>query len=318
MSTAIVPSALQPALAGECRDVVGRAGPMRCYLGGPRGGAPMLLVHSINAAASAYEVKPIYTWAVAQGRRVFAPDLPGFGASDRSARGYTIRLYTDAIQDMLDLIAAEAGAAPVDALAVSLGGEFLARAAVEAPARMRSLALVTPTGFARGSSRLQGAPGDSREVRGLHASLNGALSGRLWGQALYSVLVSRRSIGYFLQRTYGSKDIDPGLWDYAYLTSHQPGARHAPFAFLSARLFARDIRDIYARLTLPVWVPHATRGDFSDFSEADWAIARGNWTFMPMPTGAMPHFEQPQAFMAAYAAFLVGGGNKAEPANRSR
>ena len=295
---------LTPALSGERREYTGRAGPQSCYVGGPPGAAPLLLVHSINAAASAYEVKPVYDWAVAQGRRVYAPDLPGFGFSDRSPRDYGIRLYADAVLDALDLIAADAGSTAVDALGVSLGCEFLARAAVEAPQRLRTLALVTPTGFARGSEQLRGAPGSSREFPGVQAVLNGKFTGRLWGQKLFDLLVSRRSIRYFLQRTYGGQMIDQGLWDYAYLTAHQPGARHAPFAFLSARLFARDIRSVYERLTLPVWVPHATRGDFRDFSESRWARTRANWSFVALPTGALPHFEQPALFLGQYRAFL--------------
>jgi pimeloyl-ACP methyl ester carboxylesterase len=296
---------LIPAVVGERRAFSGRAGAQSCYVGGPRDSVPLLLVHSINAAASAYEVKPVYDWGVAQGRRVYAPDLPGFGFADRSARDYSIRLYTDAVHDALDLIAADCGSAPVDALAVSLGSEFVARAAVEAPARFRTLALVTPTGFSRGSDRMRAAPGSSREVPGILAAFNGAVAGPLWGQALFDLLVSRRSVRYFLQRTFGQSEIDAGLWEYAYLTAHQPGARNAPFAFLSARLFARDIRSVYEGLTLPIWVPHATRGDFRDFSETGWTKARGNWTFTPMPTGAMPHFEQPAQFMSQYAAFLA-------------
>jgi pimeloyl-ACP methyl ester carboxylesterase len=292
---------LPPAVSGEPRTLDGRAGRLCCYVGGPKTGAPLLLVHSVNAAASAYEVGPVYDWAVAQGRRVYAPDLPGFGASERGARDYSIRLYTDAVLDVLDRIAADTGRQPVDALGLSLGCEFLARAAVEVPATFRSLTLVTPTGFARGSARLTGTPGASREVPAMHGAFNSAL----WGQAIFDLLVSRPSIGYFMRRTYGSREVDPGIVDYAWLTSHQPGARHAPYAFLSGRLFARDIRAVYERLAIPVWVPHATRGDFRDFSETAWAQARGNWRFTPMPTGAMPHFERPHEFMRAFAEFLA-------------
>jgi pimeloyl-ACP methyl ester carboxylesterase len=292
---------LPPALSGGPLHLAGRAGRMCCYVDGPTQGAPLLLVHSINAAASAYEVKPVYEWAVERGRRVYAPDLPGFGASGRGPRDYSIRLYTDAVLDVLDRITADQGPGPVDALGLSLGCEFLARAATERPGRFRSLALVTPTGFSRGSDRLGGAPGSSREVPAVH----GLFNNRLWGQAVFDLLVSRRSIRYFMRRTYGGEGVDPGLVDYAWLTAHQPGARHAPYAFLSARLFARDIRAVYERLTLPVWVPHATRGDFRDFSETAWTSARGNWTFTPMATGAMPHFEQPREFLQAYAAFLA-------------
>lgn len=261
----------------------------------------MLLVHSINAAASAYEVGPIFDWAVNH-HRVYAVDLPGFGFSDRSDRAYTPRLYTDAVHDMLDAIAGEGGDdRPVDALAISLGSEFLARAVTEAPERFRTLSLVTPTGFQKGAGKLRGSPGETREVPGLYRFF----TFRLWSQAIYDTLVSRPSIRYFLRKTFGSDNYDRGLAAYDYLTSHQPGAKNAPYAFVSGRLFSKDIRNVYERLTLPVWMPHGTKGDFGDFSEADWVRSRPNWRVDPFETGALPHFERPREFMTHYELFLA-------------
>jgi pimeloyl-ACP methyl ester carboxylesterase len=290
---------LPPALAGERRVFGGRAGQLSAYIDGPRDAPPLLLVHSINAAASAYEVKPIYD-RLARERRVIAPDLPGFGFSDRRPRDYSIRLYTDAVHDALDLVTEECAAQPVDVLAVSLACEFAARALTEAPNRARTLTLVTPTGFAR-AAPTQGAPGTSREVPGLLR----ALRVPLWRRPLFDALTRRGSIRYFLQRTYGRKEVDEAMVDYDWLTARQPDAENAPLAFLSARLFSRDVRALYARLTLPVWVPHATRGDFRDFSQAGWAQARGNWRFEPLPAGALPHFEMPDAFADKLRAFLA-------------
>lgn len=290
---------LPPAVAGERRETRGRAGRLAYYVAGS--GAPLLLVHSINAAGSAYEVKPIFEHA-ARGRRAYAVDLPGFGFSDRSDRRYDVRLYTDAVHDMLDAIAAERGEEePVDALAISLGSEFVARAAVERPDRCRRLALVTPTGFGKAYHLLRKPAGSTREIPGLHAFFRFPL----WSQAFFDLLTSRRSIRYFLERTYGSKAIDEALLDYDHRTTHQPGARYAPYAFVSGRLFSADIRQVYERLTLPVWVPHGTRGDFRDFSDAGWAAARPNWTFQPMDTGALPHFERPAEFLAAFDRFFA-------------
>jgi pimeloyl-ACP methyl ester carboxylesterase len=293
---------LPPALAGDRRAFGGRAGSLSAYLDGPAGATPLLLIHSVNAAASAYEVKPIYD-RLRRERRVVAIDLPGFGFADRRPRDYTLRLYADAVHDALDLVAEESGAAPVDIVALSLAGEFAARAITEAPARARTLTLVTPTGFSR-ATPLQGAPESSREVPGVLR----ALRVPLWRRALYDALTSRPSIRYFLQRTYGRKEIDEALVDYDYLTARQPDAEHAPLAFLSARLFSRDVRAVYARLKLPVWVPHATRGDFKDFSAANWAQARANWRFEALPTGALPHFEMPDAFADNLRAFLAAHG----------
>jgi len=291
---------LPHAVSGERREIDSPAGRLSYYVAGPPAAPPLLLVHSINAAASAYEVKPVYEAFKTQ-RRVYAPDLPGFGFAERSKRDYTIGLYVEAIHAVLRVIEAEHGPAGVDVLAVSLASEFVARAATESPARFASLALVTPTGFASAAPAYSGAPGTSREVPGLHA----LVSVPLWDRALFDALTSRASIRYFLQRTFGSKDVPEDMVDYDYLSTHQPGAQHAPLAFLAARLFSRDIRNVYERLTLPVWVPHATRGDFRNFSGADWARARANWQFLPLPTGAMPHFEMADEFNRRYADFLA-------------
>ncbi|MFO1074969.1 MAG: alpha/beta hydrolase [Geminicoccaceae bacterium] len=289
---------LLPALPGEHRELHGRAGRLGAYVAGS--GPPMLLVHSINAAGSAYEVRPVFLHAMAA-RRVWAVDLPGFGTSDRSDRRYDVELYVAAVHDALDAIAAEAGDAPVDCLAVSLGCEFVARAIVDCPERARTLTMVTPTGFSHSYAGEAGRPGQTREVRGLHAFFTVPL----WSRGFFDLLTSRRSIRYFLRRTYGSAEIDEAMVEYDYLTTHQPGARHAPYAFVSGRLFSSDIRSVYEALALPVWVPHATRGDFRDFSAADWARQRPNWQFEPLPTGALPHFERPAEFMTALDRFLA-------------
>jgi pimeloyl-ACP methyl ester carboxylesterase len=298
---------LPTAVSGERREIEMRAGRLSYYVAGT--GAPVLLVHSINAAGSAYEVRPIFEHMRAQ-RRVYALDLPGFGFSDRAPRRYDVRLYVQAIHDMLDTIAADVGPEPVDALAISLSSEFLARATTERPERLRSLALVTPTGFGRPYRLLHGPEGGTREIPGLY----GLFTFPLWSQGFYNLLVSRPSIRYFMQRTYGSNDVDPGLVDYAYLASHQPGAKNAPYAFVSGRLFSSDIRTVYEQLALPVWMPHATRGDFKDFSEAGWTRSRLNWRVQPFDTGALAHFERPEEFLAAYDRFLADPTAPAAPA----
>ena len=278
------------------RSLQGRAGRVALYTRGS--GAPVLLIHSINAAASAYEMRPIFD-RLTETHRVFALDLPGYGASERSDRPYTVDVFVAAIDDALDAIQAEYGNQPVDVLALSLSCEFAARLATRTPKRFRTLALISATGLDRRSASLKGPDGSNREVPGVHAMT--AFS--LWSQALFNALVSRSSMRYFLQRTWGSKAIDEGLMEYSYLAAHQPGARHAPLAFLSGRLFSADIRTVYERLTLPVWLAHGVRGDFQDYSGADWTRSRPNWSIEVFQTGALPHFEQPEQFVSAWRRF---------------
>lgn len=288
---------LPPALAGERREIEGRAGPLSYYVAGT--GAPLLLIHSVNAAASSYEVRPLFE-RYRQTRRVYALDLPGFGFSDRSARDYTPRLYADAVIDMLDEIARDAGPEPPDAVALSLSGEFLARAAGEHPGRFRTLALITPTGFGKGQQRY-GEPGSTRGI----PIVRRVFEFPLWSRPFFDLLNSRPSQRYFLKQTFGSDEaVDQGLLEYDYLTAHQPDAQHAPYAFISGALFSADIARIYESLDLPVWLAYGTRGQFSDVRDTTAVQARGNWTIQSFPTGGLPFFERPDEFFAAYEAFL--------------
>lgn len=290
---------LPPAVTGERREINRRAGRLSYYVAGS--GEPLLLIHSINAAASAYEIRPLFEH-YRQSRRVYAPDLPGFGFSDRSARAYTPRLYTDAILDMLDEITSETGAGPIDALALSLSAEFLARTASENPGRFRTLALVTPSGFGKNDPR-NGAAGQTRG----NATIGDVLNFPLWSRPLFDLLNSKPSARYFLKKTFGSYEtIDPGLAEYDYLTAHQPDAQNAPYAFLSGTLFSTDIGHIYQSLELPVWLVYGKRGQFSDFGGLQRVQGRSNWSIQALDTGALPYFEQPEAFCAAYDAFLRG------------
>ena len=289
---------LPPALAGERITSRGLAGALQVYVAGQ--GPPLLLVHSVNAAASAAELRPLHE-ALAATHTVFTPDLPGFGASERSRRAYTPRLMTDALHDVLALIRSRGLAQPVDALALSLGCEFLARAAVEAPTAFRTLALVSPTGMA-GRTPLRGPPGSTRGMPWLRALLGGPG----WGGALFRALTRPGVIRYFLRRTWGARGIDEDLWRYDVLTARQPGAEHAPLDFLAGNLFSADVYALYERLTQPVWVVHGVRGDFTDYRLVEPLLARPNWRRSVMPTGALPHFEQADAFVEDYRALLAG------------
>jgi pimeloyl-ACP methyl ester carboxylesterase len=283
---------LPPALTGQRV----RFGGLHCYVAGR--GAPLLLVHSVNAAASAAEVRPLYEHYSAQ-RTVFALDLPGFGGSERSDRDYTPRLMTDALHSAAKFIRRECGPRAIDALALSLGCEFLARAACEAPAQFGRLAFVSPTGL-DGHTARRGPLGSTREVPGLHALLRQPW----WAEWLYRRLTRPKSIRHFLEGSFGRKQIDETMWAYAVAVARQPGARHAPLHFLAGKLFSADIHRIYDALAQPVWMSHGERGDFTDFRAVDIVPGTARWQRTIFPTGALPHMEQPREFCRIFDGFL--------------
>jgi pimeloyl-ACP methyl ester carboxylesterase len=286
-------SALPPALGGE-RFVFGG---VNCYVKG--NGPPLVLVHSINAAPSAAEVRPIYEHCSAK-HTVFAVDLPGFGLSDRLDRRYDPRLMTDALHALAEQVRSRCGAVPIDALAASLGCEFLARAAVEQPRQWGRLAFVSPTGM-NGTKPRRGPSGSTRAMPWLYA----LLADKPWSAALYRSLTRPAVIRYFLRRTWGRASIDETLWRYDVLTARQPGARFAPLHFLSGALFSNDIHSIYEALSQPVWMSHGKRGDFKDFGAKRLVHDRGNWRTTVYPTGALPYFEVPSTFLLDLDMFLA-------------
>jgi pimeloyl-ACP methyl ester carboxylesterase len=269
---------------------------LNCYTAGD--GPPLLLVHSINAAASAAEVKPLFDHHRTT-RSVFAVELPGYGFSDRSDRAYTLRLMTDALHAVSAQIRTRCGRAPLDAMALSLGCEFLARAAVEQPAQWGRLALVSPTGF-MGLKPRRGPAGSTRGMPWLYR----ALSNPLWSQALFNGLTKPAVVRFFLQKTWGSKAIDETMCAYSIATAAQPGARHAPLNFLAGNLFSADIHTVYEAITQPVWASHGVRGDFTDYRGLRIVSGRPNWQIDVFQTGALPYFEEPAAFNAKMDAFL--------------
>lgn len=257
----------------------------------------MLLVHSVNAAASAYEVRPIYE-RLAPARPTYALDLPGFGLSDRSPRRYTPRLMTDAIHAAIAHVRSLHDGAPVDALALSLSCEFLARAAIEAPEALRTLALVSPTGLGR--RRRVGPPGGTLGSDGLHA----VLTVPLWRRRLFDLLTRPRVVRYFLRRTFGRSEIDDGLWAHAVQTARHPDAEHAPLWFLSGHLFSADATRLYEALEHPTWVAHGVRGDLVSYEGVEPLLLRDHWSRDVFETGALPQFECLDAFVSAYTRFL--------------
>ena len=288
-------SVLPLPLVGDYVELVADAGRIALYRAGPASQSPqtpLLLVHSVNASASAAEVAPLFDH-YRRTRPVYALDLPGYGLSDRSDRAYTPRLMTDALHAAVALIREQCGGGPVDVLGVSLACEYVVRLHSEAPNAVRRMALVSPTGFS-GNKRRYGPPGSTRGIPWLYK----ALANPAWSGALFNALTRPGVIRYFLERTWGSKHIDEALYRYDVLTTRQPGAKNAPLYFLAAFLFSDDINSLYEAVDCRVWVSMATRGDFTDYGGRSTVEGRPNWQFHRVDGGALPYFEKPELFLA--------------------
>ncbi len=258
-------------------------------------GRPLLLLTSVNAAASAYEMRPLFL-AYRGTRPVYVLEWPGFGSSDRPDIRYTPELMTRALEQMIDVIGSE-----VDVVALSLGSEFAARAALGSYSgpRIRSLALISPTGLseAKSAADLAAEPQNS-------ANLYRTLSSPLLSGALYGLLSTPPVIDLFLRRSFEGRP-DPGLESYAALSTRQPGAVYAPLFFISGLLRTPDaFAELYSRLGTPTLVLY-DRDGFVNFTRLPDLIAATSSVkaVKVAPTRGLPQFEQLSQVTAALDAF---------------
>lgn len=290
---------LPPALDAERRTFASpTAGILSYYVDRHVEGRPLVLVHAINAAGGSHEMRPLFDHYRAL-RPVYALDLPGFGFSDRSNRVYSPEIYRDAILDLVRSQVKEPEA--VDVIALSLGSEFAAMAALAEPERFASLVLISPTGL---SERTQRNAIQKSDMYGYGGVLHSILSAPIWSQAIYDLIASRLSLRYFLRQSFEG-DVPEAWIDYAYLTSHRPGARYAPLYFISGKLFTLDaLESIYEKIAQPVLVLY-DYDPFTSFEELPGLLQRRpNWhAERILPTRGLPHWEQREQTIAALERF---------------
>ena len=182
----------------------------------------------------------------------------------------------------------------VDAVALSLGSEFAARAAKDRPELVRSLTMISPTGFS--TAGRGGNP----------AWLGTLLRAPVVGTAVFDLIASRPSISYFLGLNFVG-EADPAFETFAWLTSHQPGARYAPAAFLSGQLFDPEAAErLYAHIEQPVLVLY-DQDPHSSFARLPELVDRLGWSARRVgPSRGLPHFEELDATIDALEGFWHG------------
>ena len=142
---------LPPAVSGDRREFMLGSMRLSYYVAGPAPGdtlasaRPLLLIHSINAAGSAYEIKPLYDHYRRE-RAVYALDLPGCGESDPAPGVAAVEAGINAVGDFLQSMRIRIA----DVLAFSDGCAIARRLAAAYPGQIRRVALLAeapgPTG----------------------------------------------------------------------------------------------------------------------------------------------------------------------------
>jgi pimeloyl-ACP methyl ester carboxylesterase len=292
---------LPDAVLAEKLTFLGKAGGwLNAYVDRSAAGRPLVLIHSVNAAASAFEMGPLFRHYRAK-RPVYALDLPGYGQSNRLQRNYTPHLFANAIAEFIETQVGE----PADVVGLSLGCEFVARAALARPELFHSLAFISPSGLGSASS---GRASQQTEARGIADGLHQALAFPLWGRALFDLIATRRSIEFFLRKSFEGP-VTPGFVDYGYATAHQPGAEHVPLRFIAGMLFTPDAATtLYEKLTVPTLALY-DQDYFVGFDALPQVVqANPRWQAVRIaPTRGLPHFEKLAETAVALDAFWQAG-----------
>jgi pimeloyl-ACP methyl ester carboxylesterase len=112
------------------------------WVRGPESGAPVVLVHGLGGRSEDWH--NLAPYLVAVGFRVFMPDLPGYGQSDKPKDfSYSIADEADAVVGFMDAL----GLRQVDLGGHSMGGWIAQRIAFEHPDRVKKLMLFDSAGI---------------------------------------------------------------------------------------------------------------------------------------------------------------------------
>ena len=228
------------ALGGEAREFAFEHGRVFYRVAGANERAPLLFLHDTGAGASSFMWRKNFD-ALAADFHAYAPDLPGFGLSDKLAGApYSADLYTAFIRDFLR---EEMRRTPAHLIASGLSAAFAVRVADEHPALVSSLTLIAPNCVDATNARPD-LPG---------AAFYGLLHSPVLGASFYNAMTSERSLREYARTRlfYERRFATPRLIAHYYTASHQPGAQHAVAAFLSGYLNI-DTREAFARLRQPV------------------------------------------------------------------
>jgi pimeloyl-ACP methyl ester carboxylesterase len=274
------PDSLEPPLSGDPRTVSWRGMDVATVEAGDPEDPTVVLVHGVNAAGSAGEWRAIFE-DLAEDHHVVAPDLPGFGRSDRPPLRYSATLYREFLREFL------ASFDRPHVVASSLSAAYVATVADDPDVSLRTATLVVPTAVA-------GPDPPKTWLREL-------LRSPVLGEGLFNLIASKPSIRYF-NADHGYYDPDaatPEWIDYEWRTAHVEGARYAPASFVSGHLNADvDLAAEVAAIDVPVTLVWGRETEITPLSEGR-SLAESTDSALVVLDRAklLPHVEHPDAFL---------------------
>lgn len=249
----LTPQPLDSPLPGEAHLYRWKHGYIYYKVTGETNAPPMLLLHTPELAGSAYEMLDIMVPLAAR-YRVYAPDLLGFGLSDRPDISYTADLYAELLHDFLADVVKETATIVASRLACN----YAISVAANSPALCSRLVLLSPTALYGNSAGTFGLPGALPHMLPTRITIPRQLQ-----IILYPLLVAFTRLVGRLKNDQASSLLEQPAGastrnqppDYLYATTHQFGAERAPMDWLAGKLASNVTADMQKvrQTTLLIW-----------------------------------------------------------------
>ena len=227
---ALLPSRL---FGGDQLTHAREQGDISYRVAGSEAAPALVLIHDVSPGASHFMWRRNFD-DLAGDFRVYALDLPGFGASAKPPLApYSPQFYVDAIGAFVrDVVKA-----PAHLVASALGASFAVLAANKYPRLLRDLVLIAPPIIDHARHGMTGA------------AFYSLLHSPVLGTSFYNAVASERSIRDHARKQffYDKRLATDELVAHLYRLSHADGAQYATTALLSGYLNT-DARQAFARL----------------------------------------------------------------------
>lgn len=191
-------------------------------------GSPIVLIHGFSASSNTWE--PIIP-ELAENRRVIAPDLKGFGWSGRPEGDYSPEAQAELVFELLDDLEVD----EFDLVAHSWGSSIALQMALEAPERIRKVALYDAYVYAEQLNTF------------FHWIRADGLGEVLWSAFYDQRLPEKTALSYYDDETYVTQELVEEFRE----SVHRPGAQRAALAAARGQRY-EDIQARYGTIEHPV------------------------------------------------------------------
>ncbi len=185
-------------------------------------GEPLVFLHGFGGGSSAFEWSLVYPQFMDR-YQVFAPDLPGWGASEHQRRDYLPQDYLIGVREFL----AQTCSQPVTIVASSVMAAWVVRLACETPALFRHLLLMCPTGLSD-----FGHPYNNTFFQ---VAANIPILNTLFYRQGIATRANIRSFLQYRLFAHGER-VTEAMVEAYYQSATQPNAEYSAFSFLKGNL----------------------------------------------------------------------------------